>query len=429
MIVNHPLNGKMIYQVFVRNHSRSGDFNGLINDLSRIKDLGCDYLYLMPIHPISQYQRKGTLGSSYAIADYYAINPEYGSLEDFKLLLTHAHALDMKVWMDIVINHTGADHYYLTQHPEFYYRKADGRFGNKVGEWWDIVDLDFTCPQLQEELLKMLVYWVQMGVDGYRCDVASLIPMDFWRKADQAVKQINPDHIWFAESIHGSFVRYLREHGIAAHSDGELYEVFDIEYDYDVHLAFLGYLQQHNHLVEYKRLIAQQEYIYPVSYVKAHFIENHDQQRIHHLTGGNLHKTINWLAFSFIAKGIAFVYAGQECLAQTFVNQFDSCPILWDSNPLVTNLIKQLKTIKQMDCILLADRYVVDVSDHEALVLYYYYGEQLLCGIFNVGQVNEVISLELPAGDYFDLLSQQSVTIMHHQYNLGSQPVILINKQ
>lgn len=301
----------VIYQVFPRNHSESGTFAEVKNDLTRIRLLGVDYVYLLPIHPIGKKNRKGDLGSPYAIQDYYAINPELGTMQDFMELVDAIHEHGMKLMMDIVINHTAPDHGYVTNHPEFYYRKADGTMGNKVGDWTDIVDLDYQNKQLREEMKQMLVYWANQGVDGFRCDVASFIPLDFWKEARQAVAAINPDVIWLAESVHKEFLQYYRNEGYLAHSDSELFQVFDICYDYDIHKEFEQLLDQKIGLEQYAYMLNLQEAIYPKEYCKLRFLENHDQPRMmERLKDRQLMK--HWMAFSYFEKGCAFLYAGQE---------------------------------------------------------------------------------------------------------------------
>ncbi|MFQ8581999.1 MAG: alpha-amylase family glycosyl hydrolase [Holdemania massiliensis] len=121
--------------------------------------MGFDYLYLLPIHPIGVQQRKGDLGSPYAISDYWAINPEYGTLEDFKQLIQAVHDHHMKIMIDIVINHTAYDHPFTQTHPEYYYHRPEGNFGNRVGDWTDILDLNYSCEALREEMINMLCYW------------------------------------------------------------------------------------------------------------------------------------------------------------------------------------------------------------------------------------------------------------------------------
>lgn len=138
----------VMYSVFVRNHTKEGTFRALVSDLDRIKALGVDIVWLMPIHPLGEKARKGSLGSPYAIRDYRAVNPEYGTLEDFRYLVDEIHARGMRCIIDVVYNHTSPDSVLASEHPEWFYHKPDGSFGNRVGDWTDIIDLDYSNPGL-----------------------------------------------------------------------------------------------------------------------------------------------------------------------------------------------------------------------------------------------------------------------------------------
>ena len=131
------LRNQVMYSVFVRNYSKEGTFEGVRKDLQRIKDLGVDIIWLMPVHPLGEKARKGTLGSPYAIKNYREINPEFGTLEDFKALVSDIHNLGMKCIIDVVYNHTSPDSWLSVHHPEWFYHKEDGSFGNRVGDWTD----------------------------------------------------------------------------------------------------------------------------------------------------------------------------------------------------------------------------------------------------------------------------------------------------
>src|SRR5690554_6508293 len=195
------LRSKVFYQVFPRQHSKKQNFMGIVEDLDRIKSLGVDVIYLLPIHPIGQLQRKGLKGSPYSIVDYYKIDESLGTLDDLKHLINEIHKRDMKVMMDIVINHTSRDSVLTQKHPEWFYKKADGSFANRVGDWSDITDLKYDLDEVRNYFIDVLIYWAQY-VDGYRCDVAPLLPIDFWIEARKQVDQINPNHIWLTESVH-----------------------------------------------------------------------------------------------------------------------------------------------------------------------------------------------------------------------------------
>ncbi|UNT93237.1 alpha-amylase family glycosyl hydrolase [Allobaculum sp. Allo2] len=185
---NPNLSKQMIYSVFVRNHSREGTFAKVEEDLDRIRDLGTDILWLMPIHPTGKVERKGEDGSPYAIADYWKIDPKMGTEEDLKHLVQSAHEKGMKVILDIVFNHTSPDSKMVQEYPEWFYRDEDGKPYPMFREWSDIVDLDFSSKALQEELIRILKHYASI-VDGFRCDVASRVPASFWKKPERPATQ------------------------------------------------------------------------------------------------------------------------------------------------------------------------------------------------------------------------------------------------
>ena len=203
------LRNKIIYSIFVRNYSEEGTFKAVEKDLDRIKDLGVDIIWFMPIHPIGVKKRKGTLGSPYANMDYRSINPEYGTIDDFKSLVNEIHKKNMKCIIDVVYNHTSPDSVLASEHPEWFYHKEDGSFGNKVGDWSDIIDLDYCNLELWNYQIESLKMWAQF-VDGFRCDVAPVIPIEFWNKAREEISKIKKDFIWLAESIEYDFISAMR---------------------------------------------------------------------------------------------------------------------------------------------------------------------------------------------------------------------------
>src|SRR5690606_5819902 len=252
----------MIYQVFVRQHTKTGDFKGLIEDLDRIKSLGTDIVYLLPIHPIGKLDRKGEVGSPYSIKDYYAIDEAHGDLNSFKELITEVHKRDMKLMIDIVFNHTSRDSELTKTNPDWFYRKADGSLANRVGDWSDIADLDFSKRAVWDYLIDVLKYWAQY-VDGFRCDVAPLLPLDFWKEARQKVSEMRPDIIWLSESVEYGFIKYLRDIGFDASTDSQIFEAFDIAYEYDIFSFMDGYLKNRNSLERYLYEVNRQESVFP----------------------------------------------------------------------------------------------------------------------------------------------------------------------
>ena len=174
---DRSLQTQVIYSVYLRAHSEEGTFLSLIPDLDRIRALGADILWLLPIHPIGEVGKKGSLGCPYANRDYRSVNPAYGTLEDFRRLVDEIHGRGMKCIIDVVYNHTSPDSVLYRTHPEFFYHGPDGKPGNKIGDWADVIDLDYSVPALWDYQIESLCFWAGI-VDGFRCDVASLVPLD-----------------------------------------------------------------------------------------------------------------------------------------------------------------------------------------------------------------------------------------------------------
>lgn len=189
-----------IYEVNVRQYTPEGTFAAFAKHLDRLKEMGVQTLWFMPINPISKVDRKGTLGSYYAVADYTAINPEYGTLEDWKTLVKQAHEKGFQVMIDWVPNHTGADHYWLTKHPDFYVKDNKG---NPVSQfdWTDTRKLDFANAELRDSMIQQMKYWVtETGIDGYRCDYAVGPSRDFWRTCIKEMKATKQNIFMLAEA-------------------------------------------------------------------------------------------------------------------------------------------------------------------------------------------------------------------------------------
>jgi len=282
MARNTPLTYRslVIYQIYVRNHGENGTFSDVTADLERICNMGVDVVYFMPIHPIGKVNKKGELGCPYSIQDYEEVNPEYGTKADFKRLIDRAHELGMKVMIDVVYNHTAHDSRLVAEHPEWFHQDAAGRPVTTVPEWSDVIDLKFEDPALPAYLIKVMQDWVRFGVDGFRCDVASLLPLDFWQQARKAVAEVKEGVIWLAESVHANFVAHRRQYQLSAVSDSELYTAFDLTYDYDIWPIWQAAVRGDEPLGRYLEALRYQDCIYPGNFVKMRCVENHDQLRI-----------------------------------------------------------------------------------------------------------------------------------------------------
>src|ERR1051325_514458 len=194
------LKSAVVYEIYPRNFSSAGDFNGITARLDDLKDLGVSILWLMPIHPIGEKLKKGSIGSPYCVRDFYGINPAYGTTNDFRRLLEQAHKRDMRVLIDVVAGHTAWDSV-LMAHPEFYQHDASGRIVAPHTNWTDVAKLDYANTDLRRYMIEMMKYWLRdIGVDGFRCDVAYTVPVDFWESARAELEKVNPQVIILAEA-------------------------------------------------------------------------------------------------------------------------------------------------------------------------------------------------------------------------------------
>jgi glycosidase len=415
----------VIYEVFVRNHSKLGTFAGVTADLPRLKELGVDIVWLMPIHPIGVTNRKGSAGSPYAIADYTAVNPHYGTEADLVELVNVAHQLGLKVMIDVVYNHTSPDSILARTHPEWFYHNDSGQPIPRHPDWFDIVDLKYGNPELSDYLIEAMLKWVKLGIDGFRCDVASVVPVEFWLRARQAVAEVKPDFIWLAESVHMQFVRNMRRLGYVAHADAELYQAFDITYDYDIHHVWQACVSGEMSLVDYVHMLELQEVIYPANFIKLRFVENHDQPRIT-AVADDLDQAKCWTAFSAFLPGAFLIYSGQETATRKSPTLFDPDPVAWPTGtPALTGFLSALATMKKSPAL---DGQFEILASGSHLQARWQNDDRQLYGIFNVRGVTGRVTVNLQDGDYTDLLTGKAHTVSRSQLTLMAGPIILTNE-
>lgn len=311
--VQHPdwLKNAVIYEVNLRQGTPERTLKGFQKQLPRLKDLGVDVLWLMPIHPISEVNRKGELGSYYAVADYKAVNPEFGTLDDLKELVAEAHRNGMKVIIDEVCNHSGCDNAWVKEHPDFYVRNEKGEMYGPF-DWTDTYKLDYTNPALRAAMLDALKFWIQEAdIDGYRFDVAMEVPTDFWEQARAELQPLK--EVFF----------------LAEASKPELTQkAFDADYNWPMKDLFNAiaatkgvnkYAQEHGLELKQKSapdidsLLARQKNEYPEGALNMLMITNHDLnswegtefERLGPATGA-------FAVLTYTLPGIPMMYTGQE---------------------------------------------------------------------------------------------------------------------
>ncbi|MFA7449590.1 MAG: alpha-amylase family glycosyl hydrolase [Bacilli bacterium] len=420
------LKNQTVYQIYVRNHTKEGTFNALIRDLPRIKALGVDILYLVPIHPIGEKARKGKLGSPYAIKDYYLVNEELGTLEDFQGFLNIAHSFGFKVIIDIVLHHTSPDSRLLIEHPEFFFYK-NGKVGNKIGDWYDIIDLDYNNRDLWDYMLEMLKYWVSVGVDGFRADVAPLVPLAFWEYVRKALDEIDSELIWLSESVEQGFLDFVWANNYVGHADGEMYKAFDMLYDYDVYPALKRYLQGEGKLEDYLKLVRRQEKEYPFGYLKIRTIENHDTERIFALCK-NEEVLKNITAWSFFQNGVGYLYAGQEVKAKHRPDLFNKDVIdLKIKDDEYYNFIMNLVELKKLPIFKEHHSFIIEQTEYEDIIIARLISdEETIYGIFNLKGEAQSIRVLLEDGAYDNLLNDEEITIKKGSLTINEPLIFFI---
>ena len=423
------LQKQIIYSIYVRNLTEEGTFNAVIPDLDRIQALGTDIIWFMPIHPIGVTGHKGSMGCPYANKDYRTINPEYGTLDDFRQLVREIHERGMKVMIDVVYNHTSPDSTLVYEHPEWFYHKTDGSFGNKIGDWSDVVDLDYSKKELWDYQIESLTYWAGI-VDGYRCDVASFVPADFWIRARESVEKIHPGFIWLAETVHSGYCAFARKMGIYSASDNDIYQAFDLEYEYDIRQAFDDMLEGKTTLTHYADLLNFQEAIYPLNYNKMRYLENHDTPRICSRIKGDA-ALKNFTAWLYFNKGTTLIYAGQEYGNDHVPSLFDKDVIDRNTGICISDYMRKLADIKKE--FLGADDFITSIANENEKVLIQIRenNKRKEIGIFclkpeNTDPIMKTVSTKglIPDSTYTNLIDGQKVLCTNGQIT-GALPIII----
>ncbi len=324
----------VVYEIYPRAFSESGNFNGITVKLDRLKDLGVNILWLMPIHPIGQEKKKGTIGSPYAVRDYYGINPDYGTKEDFKKLITEAHRRGMKVIIDIVANHTSWDNV-MMKNPDFYERNAAGQI-TYPHDWSDVAELNYKNPQLRQYMTEMLKYWVrEFDLDGFRCDVAEEVPTDFWENARAELDKIKPDIVLLAEG----------------HKAELLVKAFDFDYSWPIHSSITRVLQGQSPASELRSEWEKEHKEWPRGSLHLRFSDNHDERRSIARFGEPAALAASALMFTL--DGVPLLYNGMEVGDTTESGApalFEKLPIFWpiaERRPEFPRFYKQMMALRR----------------------------------------------------------------------------------
>ena len=321
-----------IYEVNVRQYTPEGSFSAFSTHLPRLKQMGVDTLWFMPITPISFLHRKGSLGSYYACSDYKAVNPEFGTLTDFKSLIAAAKELGFRIMIDWVANHTGWDHVWTRSNPDFYIRNEKGVFRPPFPDWSDTIQLDYTNPGMRRAMIDCMKYWVkECGIDGYRCDMAHLVPLDFWKEARKSVDQIKP-LFWLAETEEPSY-----------------HEVFDATYTWELLHTMEEYYRGDAGMNELDKVLYNYSEKFSETALRAYFTSNHDENS----HSGSEYERMGESAIAFAvlcatwSNSVPLIYSGQELpLKDKRIRFFDHDPIEWTGRPALHDFYKGILNLR-----------------------------------------------------------------------------------
>lgn len=304
----------VIYEINPRAFSASGDFRGITAGLDGLKKLGVNILWLMPIHPNGQVKKKGTLGSPYAVLDFYGINPAYGTTTDLKALVREAHARGFKIIIDIVANHTAWDSV-MMKRPDFYKHDAQGHVISPVPDWQDVAGLDYSNPQLLEFMTKMLQWWLrEFDFDGFRCDVAGMVPTSFWEEVRPQLEKAKPGVFLLAEW----------------NSPDLLVKAFDVDYAWPFHSTLTDVLENGKPARALREVWLSERAKFPRHSLHMMFSDNHDEKRAIARFGEKGALAASALVFTM--DGVPMLYNGMEVGDTTESGApalFERLPIFW----------------------------------------------------------------------------------------------------
>lgn len=398
---------KVIYELNVRQYSPEGTFNAVLKDLDRLQELGVDIIWFMPISPVGELNRKGSLGSYYSIQNYTAINPEFGTMEDFVELVNEAHKLGMYVLIDWVANHTAWDHDWIKTHPEYYSTNDDGDIISPVDDWADVADLNYDNKDLWQVMIDEMKFWLnEANIDGFRCDVAVMVPTEFWDEARKQLDEVKPVFM-LAEAekpdLHNNafdacYGWYLM------HTINEIAKGNKLAYDIDSVIEFEN--STFNKDVYHMR-----------------FTTNHDENSWNGTVFerlGNGAKMYSVLCYTL--PGIPLIYSGQEAAMNKRLEFFEKDNIDWGEYE-YQSFYKSLNALKKSNSALWNGEYGGELYrlnfNNNGEILYSFYrikDDNIVISIFNFSDSDISSSINIPeeiTGSYKEYFSKENVEFIN----------------
>lgn len=399
-IADNDLETAVIYEANIRQYSKEGSFNAFTADVPKLKALGVKVIWLMPVFPISEAKRKGPLGSYYAVSDYTKVNPEFGSIEDFRALVKTIHDNDMFVILDWVPNHTGWDHHWIKNHPEYYTQnEQDEIIHPENTDWTDVADLNYDNINMQEAMIKDMMYWVEKEhINGFRCDVASEVPTTFWEKA---IPRLRAKHSVFM----------LAE---AEKSELNKDPLFDMSYAWSGHHLLNQLAKGEADADDLKTYVSKINDTFEANDMLMNFVTNHDENS----WNGTIEERMGSAApaitvLSYTLPGMPLIYSGQEYGLNHRLKFFEKDQIPKTKGE-AWQLLEQLAVLKQNPALHggkeAADLTFLDTDDNEVIAFARTKAEHEIVVFINLSESQKEIKSDLE-GNFKDFFLKSDVTL------------------
>jgi len=406
-LTDSVLETAVIYEANIRQYSPEGTFNEFTKDIPKLKELGVKILWIMPIYPISTTKSKGVLGSYYAVSDFTKVNPEFGTIEDFRDLLQTAHENDIYVILDWVPNHTGWDHVWIKKHPEFYTKNEKGEITEPLKEdgtpegWSDVADLNYDNKELRKTMIREMKYWItEENIDGFRYDVAGSVPIDFW---EDAISQLRKEkkifmlaEAWEPELLHD--------------------HLFDMAYGWDTHHVMNAIAKGEKTVEGWDKRMVQIDSLYEKDDVLMNFTSNHDENSWSGTVGERMGPAAEVFAvLTYTSPGMPLIYSGQEYDLNKRLRFFEKDTITKNKGKFF-DLYKKLGELKNSNPSLNggknAAQYLrIKASNNKNILAFKRIKEGYeILFIANLNKAKSEFKLDV-AGNYTDYMSKESITI------------------
>jgi glycosidase len=380
-----------------------GTFKAFSKHLPRLQAMGADIIWIMPVHPIGERNRKGGLGSYYSVKDYTAINPEFGTMDDFLDLVDAIHKTNMRVIIDWVANHTAWDHEWTHSHPAYYTRDSLGHFTLPEADWTDTIDLDYSNPDLREAMLRAMIFWVKKtDIDGFRCDVADKVPLDFWITVRETLDTIKPVFL------------------LAEADKPEMHKAFDMTYSWRLKDLMNGIADKKSRASDLWHYLEEEKKRFPPDAYRMLFTTNHDENSWHGTVFQRLGPAAEVMnVLCGLLPGMPLIYSGEEAGLNKSLSFFEKDPIPWKEHPF-KSLFTRLCLLKEKNRALRngiqgGEAMPIESGNDPNLFCFYRqaYGDRIVA-VLNLSDVERSFTIRIPsglAGQYLEVFQDETVTL------------------